>query len=171
MHITHFEQKVLANSDWVADERWCLKLEQTWREIATGNYDLDNHLSTPPLNFPSSDKDREQAQILTNCLMSPIRRPRTNLLGLLVVKNLVPTMRAKMLKVLNLVGFPWMPYRRPKHLASTQLRRPKPLQMSMANLLESPCTYLGCLTQPPEGENWPSVMGQQRGSQGLTVTM
>ena len=30
---------------------------------------------------------------------------------------------------------------------------------------------LSRVTQPPEGENRPSVTGQRRGSQGLTVTM
>lgn len=32
-----------------------------WREIITSNYNVDNHLSTPPIHFPSSEEDEEQA--------------------------------------------------------------------------------------------------------------
>ncbi|KIN92738.1 hypothetical protein M404DRAFT_36770 [Pisolithus tinctorius Marx 270] len=35
--------------------RYNLKCQQTVREIRAGNYDLDTHLSTPPLDFPSSE--------------------------------------------------------------------------------------------------------------------
>ncbi|KIO08075.1 hypothetical protein M404DRAFT_23345 [Pisolithus tinctorius Marx 270] len=45
------------DSDWEADERHLLKLEQLSREILAGNYDLDHHAATPPLEFPSSLED------------------------------------------------------------------------------------------------------------------
>ena len=35
----------------------------------------------------------------------------------------------------------------------------------------SPCTYLGHVTRPAEGENWPSMMGQQRGGPEQIVTV
>ncbi|KIM54119.1 hypothetical protein SCLCIDRAFT_31365 [Scleroderma citrinum Foug A] len=49
------------DSDWLADERQHLKLEQMQREIIASNYDVDNHPSTPPINFSSSKEDEEQA--------------------------------------------------------------------------------------------------------------
>ena len=69
MYIAHISTESSGEySDWLADERHHLKLKQMWREIIMGNYDMDNHPSTPPLDFPSSSKeDEEQA---TNYLPS-----------------------------------------------------------------------------------------------------
>ncbi|KIN99667.1 hypothetical protein M404DRAFT_30338 [Pisolithus tinctorius Marx 270] len=44
-----------SDSDWSTTVRYNLKCQQTAREIRAGNYDLDTHLSTPPLDFPSSE--------------------------------------------------------------------------------------------------------------------
>ena len=62
MYIAHISTESSGEySDWSADERCCLKLKQMQREIITGNYNMDNHLSTPPLDFPFSEEDEEQA--------------------------------------------------------------------------------------------------------------
>ena len=63
MYIAHISTESSGEySDWSADKRCRLKLEQMWREIIMGNYDMDNHPSTPPLDFPSSsEEDEEQA--------------------------------------------------------------------------------------------------------------
>ncbi|KAI6041021.1 hypothetical protein EDC04DRAFT_2602059 [Pisolithus marmoratus] len=47
------------HSDWSADKRHSLKLEQTRQEIHNGNYDFNHHPSTPPLEFPSSSEDED----------------------------------------------------------------------------------------------------------------
>ncbi|KAI6007913.1 hypothetical protein EDC04DRAFT_2611221 [Pisolithus marmoratus] len=47
------------HSDWSADKRCSLKLEQTRQEIHNGNYDFDHHPSTPPLEFPASSEDED----------------------------------------------------------------------------------------------------------------
>ncbi|KIO00827.1 hypothetical protein M404DRAFT_29229 [Pisolithus tinctorius Marx 270] len=44
-----------SDSDWSTTMRYNLKRQQTAREIRAGNYDLDTHPSTPPLDFPSSE--------------------------------------------------------------------------------------------------------------------
>ncbi|KIN94379.1 hypothetical protein M404DRAFT_35100, partial [Pisolithus tinctorius Marx 270] len=44
-----------SDSDWSTTVRYNLKHQQTAREIRAGNYDLDTHPSTPPLDFPSSE--------------------------------------------------------------------------------------------------------------------
>ena len=63
-------------SDWSADKRRRLKLEQMWREIITGNYDMDNHPSTPPLDFPSSSEEDEE-QATNTGKMSDVSRKKT----------------------------------------------------------------------------------------------
>ena len=63
-------------SDWSADKRRRLKLEQMWREIITGNYDMDNHPSTPPLDFPSSSEEDEE-QATDTGKMSDVSRKKT----------------------------------------------------------------------------------------------
>ena len=122
MYIAHISTESSGEySDWSADERHRLKLEQTWREIIMGNYNMDNHPSTPLLIFLLlPKKTKSKPPILAKCLMSLIRRPRTKLLaqlpklldplcqppGQLAVKDLMPMMRVKILKVSNLVGIP-----------------------------------------------------------------
>ncbi|KIN96419.1 hypothetical protein M404DRAFT_33307 [Pisolithus tinctorius Marx 270] len=44
-----------SDSDWSTTVRYNLKRQQMAREIRAGNYDLDTHPSTPPLDFPSSE--------------------------------------------------------------------------------------------------------------------
>ncbi|KIN96782.1 hypothetical protein M404DRAFT_32912 [Pisolithus tinctorius Marx 270] len=55
------EHESASDSDWSADQRHDLKCEQTLREICTGNYDTDNHPSTPPFPSPSSSEEEDGA--------------------------------------------------------------------------------------------------------------
>ncbi|KAI6008699.1 hypothetical protein F5J12DRAFT_782162 [Pisolithus orientalis] len=55
------EHESASDSDWSADQRCDLKHEQTLREICAGNYDTDNHPSTPPLPSPSSSEEEDGA--------------------------------------------------------------------------------------------------------------
>ncbi|KAI6009652.1 hypothetical protein F5J12DRAFT_782143 [Pisolithus orientalis] len=55
------EHESASDSDWSVDQRHDLKCKQTLREICAGNYDTDNHPSTPPLPSPSSSEEEEGA--------------------------------------------------------------------------------------------------------------
>ncbi|KIO02052.1 hypothetical protein M404DRAFT_28036 [Pisolithus tinctorius Marx 270] len=55
------EHESASDSDWSADQRHNLKHKQTLREIHAGNYDTDNHPSTPPLPSPSSSEEEDGA--------------------------------------------------------------------------------------------------------------
>ncbi|KAI6155649.1 hypothetical protein BKA82DRAFT_17486 [Pisolithus tinctorius] len=70
------EHESASDSDWSADQRCNLKCEQTLREICTGNYDTDNHPSTPPLPSPSSSEEEGAADTKGDTDSSVTRRCR-----------------------------------------------------------------------------------------------
>ncbi|KAI6003500.1 hypothetical protein F5J12DRAFT_783565 [Pisolithus orientalis] len=61
IHHDDVEHESASDSDWSADQRHDLKNRQTLREICVGNYDTDNHPSTPPLPSPSSSEEEDGA--------------------------------------------------------------------------------------------------------------
>ncbi|KIN95980.1 hypothetical protein M404DRAFT_33727 [Pisolithus tinctorius Marx 270] len=70
------EHESASDSDWSADPRHDLKCEQTLREICAGNYDTDNHPSTPPLPSPSSSEEDGAADTKGDTDSSVTRRCR-----------------------------------------------------------------------------------------------
>ena len=142
------------DSDWEADQRRNLKREQIQREILAGNYDIDNHRSTPPLVFPSSSEPSssdaegtaDMEDMPTGMCRNAQRKPACS--GTKVTAPSTSTSRTRGeegsdaddedegRKPSNLVGFPWRLYARPRHLVGAQLRRLKPLRMNMARPLQ-----------------------------------
>ncbi|KAL4065809.1 hypothetical protein V8B97DRAFT_2025595 [Scleroderma yunnanense] len=78
------------HSDWVVDQKQNLKYEQMQRAILTGNYDIDNQPSTPPLEFPSSSESEGRATDMKD-LPDPICRKTKRKLGCSLAKVTAPS--------------------------------------------------------------------------------
>ncbi|KIO04857.1 hypothetical protein M404DRAFT_25939 [Pisolithus tinctorius Marx 270] len=81
VHHDDVEHESASDSDWSADQRHDLKHEQTLREIRTGNYDTDNHPSTPPLPSPSSLEEEDGAADTEGDTDSSVTRRRREAKG------------------------------------------------------------------------------------------
>ncbi|KAL4066460.1 hypothetical protein V8B97DRAFT_1874420 [Scleroderma yunnanense] len=87
---TDNEESSDGHSDWVVDQRQNLKYEQMWRAILTGNYDIDNQPTTPPLEFPSSSESKGGAMNMED-LPDPICRKTKRKLGCSLAKVTAPS--------------------------------------------------------------------------------